>query len=537
MRTPVQFLRGLALATAVACSPLLLAGASQPAVAAETPVYGGTLTAIIQPEPPMLVMGLNQQAPTQVVAGKIYESLLTYDFDLSPRPSLAKSWEVSDDGLTYTFHLQDGVTWHDGEPFSAKDVLFTFTKFLPATHPRARTLLGRTESIIAPNNNTVVITLKEPFPAFLQGFEVSTTPIMPAHIYEGTDYRANPQNNHPIGTGPFMFDEWVKGSYIHLVKNPNYWQEGKPYLDDIYFKVIPDAASRALALENGEVMQSQYNDIEPFDVARLEALPHLTVTRKGYEFVAPLMWLEINNRVAPLDDKRFRQAILYALDREFIRDRIWFGLGRVATGPINSVTKYYDADVKRYDYDPEKAVALLDEMGLEPNGDGVRASVKFLPLPYGETWHRLAEYVKQALGKIGVEVVLENTDAAGWGKREANWDFDITTNFLYQYADPSIGVSRTYVSSNIRKGVMFSNTMGYSNPEVDALFEAGAKEVDPDKRQEDYSKMQKLVVEDAPVGWLLEMEFPTILNTRVHDAVTTAIGVSETYADTWISPK
>ena len=176
-RKPIRILRNVAIAAALACAAPLAAAPSA-AFAAETPVKGGTLTAIIQPEPPMLVMGLNQQAPTQTVAGKIYESLLTYNFDLTPRPGLAKSWEVSADGLTYTFHLQEGVTWHDGKPFSADDVLFTFKTFLPETHPRARALFGRAESITAPDAATIVIKLKEPFPAFLQGFEVSTTPII-----------------------------------------------------------------------------------------------------------------------------------------------------------------------------------------------------------------------------------------------------------------------------------------------------------------------------------------------------------------------
>lgn len=253
-----RFLRRTVLAAT--CAAFAASGLS--AFAAEpTPVRGGTLTAIIQPEPPILVLGLNQQAPTQTVAGKMYESLLTYNFDLSPRPGLAKSWNISKDGLTYTFHLQDGVTWHDGAPFTSHDVVFSTQTFLMKMHPRARALFGRCESITAPDAKTVVFKLKEPFPAFLQAFEVSTTPIMPAHIYENTDFRANPKNSTPIGTGPFMFDAWEKGSFIHLVANPHYWQKGKPYLKDIYFKIIPDAASRAVALENGDVMQSQYNDI------------------------------------------------------------------------------------------------------------------------------------------------------------------------------------------------------------------------------------------------------------------------------------
>jgi peptide/nickel transport system substrate-binding protein len=526
-----------ALVPALVAAFLAVTGGQAALAADDQPVHGGTLTAIVQPEPAMLILALNQQGPTQTVSGKIYESLLTYDFNLQPLPSLAKSWEVSPDGLTYTFHLEDGVKWHDGAPFTAHDVVFTTAQMLQDTHPRGRAVFSRCESITAPDDKTVVFKLKEPFPAFLLSFDVSTTPIMPAHIYEGTDYRNNPKNATPIGTGPFKFDQWVKGSFIHLVANPDYWQKGKPYLKDIYFKVIPDAASRALALENGEVMQSQYNDIEPFDVARLVKLPHLQLEKKGYELAAPIAWIEINHRVKPLDDKRFRQAMMYALDRQFIRDQIWFGLGRVPTGPINSVTKFYDPNVTKYAYDPEKAKALLDEMGLKPNANGVRATVKLLIMPYGETWVRLAEYIKQAMGKVGVEIVLENIDVAGWVQRVSNWDFELSMNFLYQYGDPALGVARTYISSNIRKGVMFSNSSGYSNSEVDGLFDKAARENDPAKRQAYYSQVQKILVDDVPVAWLLEIEFPTLLDKRIHNAITTSLGVNETFADAWISPK
>lgn len=241
-------------------------------------------------------------------------------------------------------------------------MVFSTQTFLPETHPRARANFSHVAKVEAPDDYTVIFTLNEPFPAFIKAFEVSSAPMMPAHIYEGTDYKQNPKNSTPIGTGPFKFDKWVKGSFIHLVKNEDYYVDGQPYLDDIYFRIIPDAASRALALETGEVDISQFNDIEPFDVARLKALPHLEMTTKGYEFVAPLSWIEINHRIKPLDDKRFRQALMYALDRDFIRDRIWFGLGRVANGPVNSVTPGYAPNLKTYDFDPEKAVALLDEM-------------------------------------------------------------------------------------------------------------------------------------------------------------------------------
>ncbi|MDR3441033.1 MAG: ABC transporter substrate-binding protein [Telmatospirillum sp.] len=503
-------------------------------MAADGPTRGGTMNIIVQPEPPILQLGLNQQAPTQMVAGKIYQGLLTYDQKLNPLPSLAKSWDISPDGLTYTFHLQEGVKWHDGKPFTAKDVVFSTTKFLPEVHPRARASFAHCETITAPDDHTVVFKLKEPFPSFLYAFEVSAAPIVPAHIYEGTDFRNNPANATPIGTGPFKLQEWVKGSFIHLVRNDDYYKPGRPYLDGIYFRVIPDAASRALALESGQVDESQYNDIEPFDVASLKKAPNLEMTTAGYEFDAPVSWIEINHRVKPLDDKRFRQALMYAIDRDFIRDKIWFGLGRVATGPVNSRTRQFEPDVPKYSKDLAKARALLDDMGLKPDANGVRTHLRFLVMPYGETWQRLAEFIKVSLRQIGVDITLENTDVAGWVQKVSNWDFDLTSNFLYQYGDPALGVSRTYVSSNIRKGVMFSNTMGYSNPKVDDLFAAAAKENDPVKRQAAYSEMQRLVVEDVPVVWLLEMEFPTFVNKKFKNVITTGLGVIDSYDEVFM---
>jgi peptide/nickel transport system substrate-binding protein len=495
-------------------------------------VKGGLLNSIVQPEPPTLILALNQQGPTQTVAGKIYMSLLTYGFDLTPMPGLADSWTVSDDGLTYTFKLAPGITWHDGQPFSADDVVFSTTKMLPETHPRARATFERCESITAPAADTVVFKLKAPFGPFLQAFEVSSAPIMPKHIYEGKDYRSNPANNTPIGTGPFKMKEWVRGSHIHLVRHEGFFRKERPVLDEIYYRIVPDAASRALALESGQVQLTQFGDVETFDVPRLRKLPNVEFTTKGYEFFAPLAWLDLNTRVKPLDDKRVRQAIMYAIDRKFIRDKIWFGLGRIPTGPINSVTKFYDKNVKTYDFSIEKAKALLDEAGLKPDASGTRATLKLIQLPYGEVWTRTGEYVKQALSKVGIAVTLEAIDNASYAKRTADWDYEMTFNYLYQYGDPALGVARNYVSSNIRKGVMFSNIGGYSNPEVDQLFADGAATGDSAKRQAAYSKVQQILVEDVPVVWLLEIEFPTMYDKSFENIVTTAIGVNETFQTT-----
>ncbi len=518
-----------ALSAALIAAALALPSGDGPR--AQEPQPGGTLNLIVQPEPPILMLGLNQQGPTQYVAGKIYEGLLVYDQDLNPQPWLAESWEVSDDGKTYTFHLQDGVRWHDGEPFTAEDVVFTIREFLPEAHPRARTTFARVESAEAVDDRTVRFTLEEPYPPFIYGFEVSTAPMLPKHLYEGTDFRTNPNNETPIGTGPFKFNEWQRGSFVHLVRNDDYWQEGKPYLDDIYFRVIPDAASRAVAFETGEVDVLRGGDVEYFDIERLAATPGVEIDTGGWEMFSPLAWLAFNVREAPLDDKRFRQAVMYAIDREFIRDNIWFGYGKIPTGPIASTTLFYDPNVPTYDYDPEKAQQLLDEMGLEPDGSGVRARIEMIPIPYGETWQRLAEYVRQQLAQIGIEVDLQATDAGGWAQRVSDWDFETTFNFLYQYGDPALGVARNYISDNIIKGTPFANNMGYSNPEVDELFEKAAFAPTAAERQEYYSEVQKILAEELPVAWLLELEFPTLYRDNIANLITTAIGLNETFAD------
>src|SRR6202045_1182770 len=321
------------------------------AALAEEPKTGGVVNAVIQPEPPGLMMGLVQNGPTQMVSGNIYEGLLRYSPKLEPLPGLAESWNISEDGKIYTFHLRKGVTWHDGKPFTSADVLFSID-FLNRTHPGGRANMVQVDKVEAPDDTTVVFTLKQPFGPFLGIFEVGSLPMIPKHIYEGTDYKTNPANNTPVGTGPFMFKEWQKGSFIHLVKNPNYYIKGKPYIDEIYWHVIPDAAARSVAFETGKVDVLPGGSVENFDVPRLSKLSNVCVTGNGWEFFSPQSWLWLNNRSGPTANKKFRQAVMFALDRNFAKDVIWNGLGKVATGPSSSSIKYYTDAIPQYDYDP-----------------------------------------------------------------------------------------------------------------------------------------------------------------------------------------
>lgn len=515
---------------------LLLAGMAAPGLGllrdglayAQTPAGG--LTSLLAPEPPMLVLPVNQQQPTIVVGSKIFEGLLDFDFELNPRPQLAERWEVSDDGLTYTFHLARNAKWHDGVPFTAHDVVFSCSVMLMELHPRARTVFERCESIVATDDHTVVFTLAEPFAPFLYAFETASAPMGPRHLYEGTDFRNNPANDHPIGTGPFMFKEWSRGSHIHLVANPDYYQEGKPGLTEIFFRIVPDAASRSVALETGEAQLAGWNDVEAFDVQRLAALPHLAVTTKGYEFASPLLWYEVNLRKQPFDDLRFRKAMMHLLDRSFIVERIMFGLAAPATGPIASTTRFFEPDLPRYDFDVAKANAILDEMGLARDAGGRRVTIRFLIAPYGEVWTRLAEYFRQAMAAGGIEVILDTTDIAGWGQSIANWDYEVSTNMLYQNADPAIGVARSYISTNIRKGVLFNNSQGYENAEVDRLFAQAAVQTSETARQELYSAVQRILVEELPVLWMTEQRYATLHDARIVDLVVGATGMNSNFA-------
>jgi len=524
-------LRSMGLLTRIGAVMLAVILLGTAALRAE-PQQGGTLNASLWPEPPGIVIGIHLNAPTLLPATKMFEGLLTYDFELNPQPMLAESWEISPDGLTYTFKLRQNVKWHDGEDFTSEDVVYSLGTFIAEVHPRSRPTFERAE-VSAPDAHTVILTLEEPYGPLIRSFDAIGAPIVPKHIYDGTDIRENPANRAPIGTGPFKFGEWRSGEYIHLVRNDTYWQDGRPYLDEIYYRFIPDSASRALALETGQIQLATQNDIELVDVARLADMPNLEMTTKGWEWGAPISWLEMNIRREPFDDVRFRKAVMFALDREFIRDSIFFGLASIPTGPIHSSSPFYTSDVPTYSYDPEQAKALLDEMGLEPDANGVRAEIGLLGLPYGELWDRLSQYLRQALGEVGIEVRIETADVAGWGNRISNWETDMSTTFLTTLSDPALGVARSYITENQLKGVLFTNTSGYSNPEVDRLFAAAANEPDEERRRELYNEVQTIVADEVALAWLVELQWPTIHSSTLKNVVRNGLGPNDNFAEVY----
>jgi peptide/nickel transport system substrate-binding protein len=501
---------------------------------------GGTMVMIVQPEPATLASYLSAAGNVCPVACQIYEGLVGYDWDLKPVPKLAVSWEVAPDGLTTTFHLRDGVTFHNGAKFTSADVQYSFMQVLKKVHPRAPVVLGDLIAVDTPDPLTAVFHFSHPAPYLMMALSGYDAPILSKSAFESTDPAANPTANKPIGTGPFKFGAWERGQYIRLDRNPNYWQKGLPYLDHIVARFIPDASTRSAALETGEVQYAAFSSVNYSDVKRLQANPALDTTSKGYEMISGISEIEMNAHRPPFDKREVRQAIAYAIDRKFIIDNVQYGFGKPATGPISSNFKpsgLYTDDVLRFDVPDRIAIAnkLLDQAGLPRKADGTRFATTLEVNSFGQQWMRQAEYIKQALATVGIDVTLRSEDTGAWLRRVyTNYDYDMSEPFFNNLTDPVIGVQRQYVTSQIRKGVDFVNNTFYSNKEVDDLFAAGAQELDPAKRAEIYHRIQKILVTDSPVIWLGEVQYVTVFNRKLHDATTGPLGTYSAFERAWI---
>lgn len=506
------------------------------ALAQETPRRGGVLTIAQTIEPAMLTAAFNPSTYIVLVAGKIFEGLVSYDAEQKPQPSLATSWEAGADGLTYTFNLREGVTWHDGKPFTAADVAFSISEVWSKIHPRSGVTWSNLTGVETPDAKTVVVKLSKPVPFLLSLLGGWDAQVLPKHIYEIGDIRTNPANNAPIGTGPFIFKEWQRGQFIRLERNPNYWQPGKPYLDQIVIRIMPDAGSRAAAFEAGEVQLGLFNPIPPADLKRLLASPQLAVTTDGYAMFAPMSPVEVNTRNEFLKDKRVRQAIMYAIDRKFVLANILYGYGKIATGPLTSDSPFYTTEgVHLYEQDLPRANELLDEAGFPRQGNKPRfkLSVELTPSP---EWSRLAEYFKQALGRVGIDVEIRSSDSPTFLRRVySDYDFNLTLGFLFMLSDPSAGVQRLYYGPNIRKGVPFANASGYANPELDKIWEQAREAIDPAKRKELFAQAQRIVAEDLPVLNLIEFQFTTVYNKKLHNPTVGPDGAYGTLSDAWLA--
>ncbi|MEK1940483.1 MAG: ABC transporter substrate-binding protein [Pseudomonas sp.] len=524
--TPSFHLRSTlgALVTALALTWLPTAGAE--------PVRGGTLGLVAQPEPPALVHALVSHVATQYVSGKILQSLIEFDHDLKPQPVLAREWTTSDDRLTWTFTLQDGVTWHDGQPFSADDVVFSFTTFYPTVDPRQKSLFADYfQSVEALDATHVRFTLKKPFAPLLDLLGSGLRPVVAKHVYDGKgDFRANPANLQPIGTGPFVFKEWKRGAYIRLERNPHYWKKDLPYLDAVVFHVIPDAASRAAAFERGDIQVLRSGDADYADLSRLAALPGVIRTEQGWEAFRGQAFLQINTRKPPLDNAKVREAILLALDRKFIVDNIFFGTGKPAEGIFPIGSPEHDPNVEQHAFNQAKARQLIQESGVDLS----KVRLRLLNGEKGGAWERAAEYTRQALQPLGIKVQVVTSDSATWYQRVSDWDFDLTYNFSFQVGDPYLSTSYFYRTDNIAKGSPFNNVVGYSNPVADKLWQDAANAPDSATRIATYHRLEAVLNTDLPILPIFEMRFPTLYHDGVKNLLKTATSVNESLDQVYV---
>ncbi|CAH1660880.1 Peptide/nickel transport system substrate-binding protein [Hyphomicrobiales bacterium] len=525
--------RGLLQATAgvgaaLAATPLL----------AETQARGGTLVTVIQPEPTSLNSVVNNNYANGSVSANVYDGLLRYDESMGPQPGLAERWDVPADGKSITFHLRKGVKWHDGEEFTSEDVKFSALELWKKLHARGRITFASLDDVETPDAHTAIFRLKAPAPVILSALNAAESQVLPKHLYENTDILKNPHNNAPVGTGPFRFKEWKKGQYVLLERNPDYWEAGKPYLDRVIFRVIPDAASRAAALETGEVQYAPFTAVPLADVKRLEASAELAVETRGYAFQSHVFLLDLNLSNPVLADVRVRRAIAHAINRQGLIDTVWYGFGKPAISPVPShLTLFHNPEVPSYDYDPAAAEKLLDEAGYPRKDNGVRFSLTHDYLPFGETYKYAGDYIRDNLKRVGIDFVLRGQDYPAWTKRVySDWDFDTDSNTIAVMMDPEMGLPRLVISTNHVRGVPASNNSGYNNPEADRVIRAFQVEPDPVKRKALFDELQALVMRDLPILPLSEMRHVTLYNRKVHGLGTGPDAALAALSNVWIKP-
>ncbi|RMX07708.1 ABC transporter substrate-binding protein [Corticibacter populi] len=500
---------------------------------------GGTLDAVIHPEPPSLAFFINTASPTRAVVSKIFDGLLDYGPDFVPRPQLAENVQVSADGLSWTLQLRKGVFWHDGTPFTSADVQFSAEEIWRQYAPTGRRVFRNLSRVEAPDAHTVILTLSQPAPVIINALDVVAAPVLPKHIYEGTDIPNNPHNNHPVGTGPFVFKEWQRGSHIRLEKFDKYWQEGRPYLDGITWKIIPDVSGRANALETGVVQYGERNPVTFADADRLAKSDKLVVSTDGYNGFSGWYWLLPNLRHPILGKPQVRQAILHAINRDLLVKTVWGGYAVPATGPITSQLKtFYTPDTPQYPFDRKKAEALLDEAGYPKQADGWRFKLTHDFIPYGDDYRRTGEFVRQALRAIGIDVTLRSLDLPTWLTNVfRDYDYELASSWSVNWQDPQLGVEQHYWSKAESKGTPWQNASGYASAGFDQLVEAAQVETDTARRVQLWQQIQHLAQADLPLINLFEFRWFGVWDKRLRNVTDTYIHSQHNFAQVWFDPK
>lgn len=505
------------------------AGTSPSTTEAGEAQSGGTVVAAISSDPGALNPAITTSGATHTASELMFNGLVELDAEGEPVPALAESWDIDEDGALYRFHLVDGVQWHDGTPFTSADVKYTFEEVLLELHSRTAASVGESlESIETPDDLTVEFRFEEPYAPLLQQLNVTEAPILPKHIYEGTDPQENPANMEPIGTGPFTFVSYTPDSEIRLAANEDYFKDDLPRLDEVVLRIIPEDTNAVAALEAGEV-DFLFGAPGP-ELERLRGQDGLSFLETS---VNPggsncIMTVSFNLDEPIFSDVTTRRAIGTALDRDQFLERVAFGEGKVATAPISSNIPFGHADdIGLPEFDQAEAESLLDEAGWVREGDGTRTAqgvdgvedgaplaFDFVAFP---TFQAYGELFKAQLAEVGAEVNLRPLEPPVFVETVfTERDFDTNVISYCNGPDPEIGVRRMYISSNIAP-IPFSNAAGYSNEEVDRLFDEALTTVDTDERADIYRQIQEQLAEDLPYLWLVETESTRVFTSDCRD--------------------
>jgi peptide/nickel transport system substrate-binding protein len=506
--------------------------------AAQTPKPGGQLTHGSVQEPDRIwgpVTGLTVSGEiSQLVNGSLIEinDKLEYTPALAVEVPTIGNGGVSKDGLRYTFKLRKGVKWHDGQPFTSADVAFTHSVLLnPDVDVRGRVGWNKITKVETPDDATVVFQFSTIDAPFLD--RVATLGILPKHILgtlSGAEIKAHKWFRAPVGLGPFVLKEWVPGSHLLLVKNPNYWKPGRPYLDRIVYKIVPDANALLNQLENGDVDTRVRLVNEQIEVA--QKLPNVRVV--SAPSVTPwLLWM--NHTVAPFNDRKVRQALAYGFDKERLVKTILGGHVTAAWGLLPPMSWAYNPNAPKLTYDVAKAKGLLDEAGWKMAADGVRAkegkrlSFEIANIAGEQERVQVLSFIQQQWKQIGVDARIKSVDVGQmWGRMLPQRQFEAAYSYSGRLPDPDM--STHYLSPELKPTTNFP---GYANAEVDKLLLAANATVERDKRKAAYQRVQQIVAADAVHIFLYWLNGTTVLNKRVQ-GYKPAPGYTEFWnADEW----
>lgn len=500
-----------------------------------TPATGDAIVEGTIGEASTLIPVLATDASSHAVAGQIYNGLVKYDKDLKIVGDLAKTFDVSKDGLTITFHLHRDVKWHDGAPFTARDVRYTYRVIIDPKTPTAYAEdFKQVKSLTTPDDHTVVVTYDKPFAPALASWG---TNILPAHLLEGQDITKSQLARKPIGTGPYRFKEWIAGQKIVLEYNPDYF-EGRPYIDRYIYRIIPDTSTMYMELKAGAV---DTMTLTPVQYARQTVSERFTSRFNKYRYPSSgYVYLGYNLRHPLFGDKRIRQAITAAVNKDELIHGVLFGLGQRAVGPIVPGRWAYNPAVKEIGYDPKHAAELLAQAGWrEKNSDGILTKngkpFQFTILTNQGNQQRLltAQIVQQRLKQIGIDVRIRVVEWATFLKEFVDkGNFEVILLGWNTSQDPDM--YDVWHSSKTNPGEL--NFIGYKNPEVDRLLVEGRGTFDLEKRKRAYFRIQEILADELPYTFLYVPDSLPTVSARIRGIQPAPAGIGYNQIK-WYVPK